>query len=107
MTNLQVQGWTIRPESNGFQSIPTGFGGIAKYLCIQVRQVAGFAFAVSLFERSMNPNLTDAQLTGLAEDKIKERLTENLVSDRDELTFIFENNEFRDDPDAAWWNKTL
>jgi hypothetical protein len=107
MTNTQSQGWTIHPESNGFQSIPTGFGGIAKYLCIQDRQVAGFAFAASLFERSINPSLTDAQLIGLAEDKIKECLKENLVSDRDELTFLFENNEFREDPNAVWWNKTL
>jgi hypothetical protein len=107
MTDTQAHGWTIRPESNGFQSIPTGFGGIAKYLCIKDGQVAGFAFALSLFERAMNPNLTDTQLIGLAENKIKECLAENLVSDRDELTFIFENDEFREDPNAKWWNKTL
>jgi len=107
MTDTKAHGWTIRSESNGFQSIPTGFGGIAKYLCIKDEQVAGFAFAVSLFERSMNPNLTDIELIGLAEDKVKECLSENLVNDRDELTFIFENDEFREDPNASWWNKTL
>ncbi|MDO8591669.1 MAG: hypothetical protein Q7R60_01925 [bacterium] len=107
MTNMQVNGWLVRPESDGFQNSPTNLGGIAKFLCLKNGQLAGFAFAVSLFERAVNPNLTDAELMKQAENKIKEYLSEDQVSDRDELTFIFENDEFRKQPNAKWWNKTL
>lgn len=107
MSDTQVQGWTIHPESDGFQNIPNSLGGIAKYLCSKGTLMAGFAFAASLFELSMTPDITDSQLIQLSEVKMKEYLEGDLVGDRDMLTFIFENGEFREDPNAKWWVKSL
>lgn len=104
---IDFRGWIISPQSDGFESIELGFGGIAKYLIYKDNMIAGFAFAVSGVEQAIDTTLTDKKLGELAENKIKQWLSEDLVSDRSENTFIFVNGEFEEEPNAKWWVKTL
>lgn len=102
-----IAGWIVYPESEGLQRMDNSLGAIAKFLCVKHNTIAGFAFAVSLFERAVNPRLTDKELLKLAEEKINEYLSKDLVSNCAELTFVYQNGEFREDPNASWWKKTL
>lgn len=101
---LTYNGYSIRWDSQGFNSMPANFSLIARLVVSNKENpFVGFAFVVDGLSLFATPN-RKTTVDQLAIEKVKQYIDKKHIFNGDVYTFEFRNNNFVEVSNPDWWD---
>lgn len=105
--DIKPDEFNITDWNGGFKQFDDRLGHVAAYIAGNKGFAAGFAFAISIVQRSLEPSLTDEVLEQQAKNRIQEYIVTGRMEYKEEYTFEYnlDTKKFVEVNNPDWWIK--